>query len=124
MRDCSRERSGVEPTPETHYAQGADGGQVAYQVAGSGPTVMLCVNVMLSIDLMWDEPIFAQVFDRLSSFCRHAWFDTRGSGSSGSLPSGEPRTIASVTDDMVTVLDALGEQSVIVFGWTSPPALL
>jgi pimeloyl-ACP methyl ester carboxylesterase len=52
------------------------------------------------------------------------WFDPRGAGSSASLPGGQGRVVESVTDDMLTVLDALGEERTIVLGLTSPPALL
>jgi class 3 adenylate cyclase len=101
-----------------------DGGQVAYQVAGSGPTLTLgFVNVAV-IDVMWEEPTLVRFLDRLSSFTRHAWFDPRGSGSSGSLPSGEQRTVGSVTDDLVAVLDALGEERCILLGLPAHPALV
>ena len=68
----------MEPTPETRYAQSADGGQVAYQVAGSGPTLMLAFSPFTVIDVMWEEPSLVRFFDRLSGFTRHAWFDPRG----------------------------------------------
>jgi hypothetical protein len=34
----------MEPTPETRYAQVVDAGQIAYQVLGSGPGLMLGFN--------------------------------------------------------------------------------
>jgi class 3 adenylate cyclase len=113
----------VEPIPETRYAQALDGGQVAYHVAGSGPILMLGFNALADIDLMWEEPTHARVLDRLSSFCRHAWFDARGSGSSGSLPTGETRIWGTVADDMVTLLDALGEERAVLLGLTPLAAL-
>ncbi len=106
----------MEPTPETRYAQSADGGQVAYQVAGSGPTLLLAFDTFTVIDLMWEEPSLVRFFDRLSGFTRHAWFDPRGSGSSSLLPSGRLQVVESVADDMVTVLDALGEERCIFVG--------
>jgi len=123
-QDCSRERSEVESTPETRYAQTADGRQVAYQVAGSGPTLMLGFNTVAPIDLMWEEPTIARFLDRLSAFTRHAWFDPLGSGSSSLLPSGRVRQVESITDDMVTVLDALGEERCIVLRAPAQPAVV
>jgi pimeloyl-ACP methyl ester carboxylesterase len=84
---------------------------------------MLGFNPYALIDVMWEEPMHARVLDRLSSFCRHAWFDARGSGSSGSIPTGETRTWGTVADDMVTLLDALGEERAVLLGLTPLAAL-
>src|SRR4051812_9905380 len=78
-QDCCRERSEVELTPETRYAQTADGGQVAYQVAGgSGQILLLGYTAMPGIDMMWGETRFVRFLHRLSSVSRHVWFDARG----------------------------------------------
>jgi class 3 adenylate cyclase len=113
----------VEPTPETRYAQAADGARIAYQLVGSGPILLLGFAVMPGIDVMWEEPRFVRLLDRLSSFSRHVWLDARGHSSSSSLP-GEARVIETATDDMATVLGALGEEPAVVLGLTSLPALL
>jgi hypothetical protein len=118
------EVSDVEPIPETRYAHALDGAQVAYQVVGSNPILMLSFNALMSIDVMWEDPRFVRFLDRLSSFSRHVWFDPRGTGSSASSRGDEGGVIESATDDMVTVLDALGEERAIVLGLTPPPALL
>jgi class 3 adenylate cyclase len=101
-----------------------DGGQVAYQVAGSGPTLTLGFFHFAVIDVMWEEPSVVRFLNRLSSFTRHAWFDPRGAGSSGSLPSGEQRTVESVTDDLAAVLDGLGDERCILLGLPAHPALV
>jgi class 3 adenylate cyclase len=118
------EGSEVEPIPETRYAQALDGGQVAYQVAGSGPVPILGFTVMPGIEMMWEEPRFVRFLDRLSSFGSHAWFDPRGFGSSSSLLGGEVHVVERITDDMVTVLDALGQERTALLGLTSLAALL
>jgi pimeloyl-ACP methyl ester carboxylesterase len=114
----------MEPIPETRYAPAADGGQIAYQVAGSGPTLVLGFNPVAVIDVMWEEPRFVRFLDRLSSFTRHAWFDLRGTGSSSPLPGGEARIMEITVDDMVAVLDALGEERAVMLGMVGQPALL
>jgi class 3 adenylate cyclase len=115
----------MESVPETQYAQAVDGALVAYQVAGSGPTLTLGFYPPACIDLMWEQPSLVRFLDRLSSFTRHAWFDFRGSGSSSSpLPGGEARIIEISVDDMVTVLDALGEERAVVLGFAAGPSLL
>jgi class 3 adenylate cyclase len=112
----------VEPIPETRYAQAVDGGQVAYQVAGSGPTLMLGFYPFAGIDVMWEEPRFVGFLDRLSLFTRHAWFDPRNHGSS-SRPVGESM-VETVVDDMIAVLDALGEERAAVLGMAAGASLL
>jgi class 3 adenylate cyclase/pimeloyl-ACP methyl ester carboxylesterase len=114
----------VEPIPETRYVQAVDGARIAYQVAGSGPVLLLGFTVMPGIDMMWEDPSFVRLLDRLSSFSRHVWFDARGHSSSSSLPGREARITETTADDMATVLGALGEEPVVVLGLTSLPALL
>jgi class 3 adenylate cyclase len=113
----------VEPIPETRYAPAVDGGQVAYQVVGSGPTLMLGFYPFAGIDLMWEEPRFVGFLDRLSSFTRHAWFDPRNHGSSSSRPVGEGM-VETVVDDMITVLDALGQERAVVLGMAAGASVL
>jgi class 3 adenylate cyclase len=77
---------------------------------------MLGFNPFVVVDVMWEEPSVVRFLDRLSGFTRHAWFDPRGSGSSSLLPGGRLQIVESVTDDMVTVLDALEEDRCILLG--------
>jgi class 3 adenylate cyclase len=84
---------------------------------------MLGFNPLAVIDVMWEEPRFVRFLDRLSSFSHHVWFDPRGTGSSSPLPGGEAR-IAELSDDMVAVLGALGEERAVILGMTGEPALL
>ena len=111
--------------PETRYATTAGGGQVAYQVVGDGPIDVL-VNrpTVFPVDLMWDEPRLAHFLSRLSSFCRHIWFDPRGTGASDGIPHSEGRLLESVVDDMVAVLDQVGCERVALLGLGVPLGLL
>jgi hypothetical protein len=70
----------VRDDVETRYATAGGGTQVAYQAIGDGPIDVL-VNrpPMIPVDMMWEEPRVVRFLDRLSSFCRHVWFDPRAS---------------------------------------------
>src|SRR6478672_3785703 len=95
--------------PETRFAQTSGGGLVAYQVVGDGPIDVLVTRPMtFPVDLMWEEPRIASFLNRLSLFCRHIWFDPRGTGASDSILLEEGRLVESLVDDMVAVLDAVG----------------
>jgi pimeloyl-ACP methyl ester carboxylesterase len=111
----------VRDVVETRYATVEGGDQVAYQAIGDGPIDVL-VNRMsnIPVDMMWEEPRVVRFLDRLSSFCRHVWFDPRGTGASDSIAHEEGRLVESFVDDMVAVLDDLGCDRVAILGLGAP----
>ena len=75
--------------PETRYANVGDS-QVAYQVFGEGPDLVVSLGLAVShIDLLWELPDFERLLRRLGSFSRVLIFDRRGMGASGRLASGD-----------------------------------
>jgi pimeloyl-ACP methyl ester carboxylesterase len=109
---------------ETRYVR-SETGWIAYQVVGSGPVDVVVVRpALFPIDLMWDEPALARFLDGLSSFCRHVWFDPRGTGASDPIDQAEGRLVESWVDDVVAVIDAVGCERVVVLGLSAPAALL
>ncbi len=111
--------------PETRFATNADGDHIAYQVIGDGPIDVLVNRLTIfPVDLMWDEPRLVSFLNRLSSFCRHIWFDPRGVGASDGLAHGDVRLLESISDDMVTVLDAVGVERAVLLGLNVPTGLL
>ena len=110
--------------PEIRYTTVEGGGQVAYQAVGDGPVDVLVLNVAFPVDMMWEEPHLVRFFDRLSSFCRHVWFDPRGTGGSDSIPHEDGRMVESLVDDMLAVVDDLGCERVAVLGLSVPVGVL
>jgi class 3 adenylate cyclase len=101
--------------PETRYAA-TEVGKIAYQVVGDGPVdVIVEPRSWLPIDLMWEEPRMVRFLERLSSFCRHVWFDPRGRGMSDPLPA-QGRLVEFVVEDMVGLMDALGWSETAILG--------
>ena len=110
---------------ETRFALSQGGEHVAYQVVGNGPIDVLVVRTSLfPVDLMWDEPRLVHFLNRLSSFCRHIWFDARGTGASDSIPLSEGRLLENTVEDMLTVIDAVGCERVALLGLGVPVGLL
>jgi class 3 adenylate cyclase len=107
----------VRDDVETRFAAVEGGGRVAYQAIGDGPIDVL-VNrpPMFPVDMMWEEPRLVRFLDRLSSFCRHVWFDPRGTGASDSIAHEEGRLVESFVDDMVAIVDHLGCDRVALLG--------
>ena len=116
--------AGVAEVGETKFAKTASGGHVAYQVVGDGPVDVLVTKTSFPVDLMWDEPRLAHFLNRLSSFCRHIWFDMRGTGASDSIPHAEGRFVETVVDDMVAVIDDIGSERVALLAFGVPVGLL
>jgi pimeloyl-ACP methyl ester carboxylesterase len=105
------------PTPETRYAKTADGVHIAYQVVGDGPVDLVFVmGWVTNIEVMWDEPEFARLLDRLASFSRLILFDKRGVGLSDRVPEDRLPDLETRMDDVRAVMDAVGSERAVVFG--------
>jgi class 3 adenylate cyclase len=108
---------GVGERPETRYAQTSEGQSIAFQVVGHGPLDLVYVpNWASPIDLSWDHPWFSYFLSRLASFSRLIIFDKRGSGSSDHVAPDALATIEDWTDDIVTVMDAVGSDRAALVG--------
>ncbi|MHB8662832.1 MAG: adenylate/guanylate cyclase domain-containing protein [Acidimicrobiales bacterium] len=94
--------------PETRYVKTEDGLAVAYQVIGDGPRDIVLIPFVPCIDVMWEEPSYAHVLQRLARIGRLIMFDWRGFGASDPVPLGALPTAENWTDDARVVLDAVG----------------
>jgi pimeloyl-ACP methyl ester carboxylesterase len=102
--------------PRTKYAKSGDL-NIAYQVVGDGPFDLVYVPGFVSnIELMWEEPRLAQVFNDLASFCRLILFDKRGTGNSDRVGLSDLPTIETRMDDLRAVMDAAGSERAALFG--------
>src|SRR5437016_10546681 len=110
--------------PETQYAQSGEL-SIAYQCVGDGPLDLLFIPGFVSnVELMWDNPKWADLFTRLSELGRFVFFDKRGTGCSDrtlGTGSAEDRM-----DDARAVADAAGIDKGVVIGLSEggPLALL
>ena len=96
-------------SPETRYAKTADGVHIAYQVVGDGPVDMVFVmGWVTNIEVMWDDPGFARLLDRLATFSRLILFDKRGVGLSDRVPEDRLPDLETRMDDVRAVMDAVG----------------
>ncbi|MFN2525170.1 MAG: adenylate/guanylate cyclase domain-containing protein [Actinomycetota bacterium] len=111
--------------PETHYAKG-HGGLIAYQTWGRGPDLVYINGSVSHVDVRWESPRFTQFLERLGSFSRVITFDRLGTGASDPIPAGMTPTWEEWTDDLRTVLDAVGSTKATIFAMNdaAPMALL
>jgi pimeloyl-ACP methyl ester carboxylesterase len=108
----------VTNIPTTMYAHTVEGGYLAYQVSGTGPTdLVLPMNGGYPIDLMWEVPVIALGLSRLASFSRLITFDPRGFGSSSGVDPEHVPAVQSWMDDVGTVMDAVGSDKANFLSW-------
>ena len=100
--------------PETQYAQSGEL-SIAYQCVGDGPLDLLFIPGFVSnVELMWDIPKWADLFNRFAGLGRFVFFDKRGTGCSDrtlGTGSAEDRM-----DDARAVADAAGIERAVVIG--------
>ena len=90
---------------------------IAYRSFGDGDTPVLLVNPgLISIDALLDEPHMAGAIGRLREHRRVVAFDPRGIGLSDRTQPPETITIDDWVVDACAVLDAVGFDTVHVFG--------
>ena len=101
-------------SPPVRYAKSGDV-HIAYQVLGDAPVdLVLAPGTVSHLDLWWESPYWARLFERMASFSRLILFDKRGTGLSD-----RPVTVATLEeriDDIRAVMDAVGSERAHVFG--------
>ena len=100
--------------PEVRFAKSGDV-SVAYSVLGDGPFDLVLVSgwVLSNLGVAW-EGSAAEMYERLSKFCRLILFDKRGTGLSDrttGIPDLETRM-----DDIRAVMDAAGSERAAILG--------
>ena len=111
--------------PETRFAT-FSGDQIAYQVLGEGPDLVLLTGTLTHVDLRWQDPLHAHFLQRLASFSRLILLDPRGSGASDPIPLDPLPTWEDEVDDLRAVLDAVASQRAAIFacGDAGPMAMI
>jgi class 3 adenylate cyclase len=109
----------VQPSP-IRYATAGDV-HIAYRTLGEEPLDLVFISGAISnLELDWDQPDYRSFMERLASSARVITFDRRGVGISDRVasPSLEDRM-----DDVRAVMDDVGSQSAILFGFLDGGAM-
>ena len=102
--------------PEIHYVQSGDV-HIAYQTLGSGPVDLLIVpRIRFHLEEISESPSLAQTLRQLARHFRLILFDKRGVGLSDRV--GYPPTLEHTMDDMLSVLNAVGSDRTVLFGFS------
>jgi class 3 adenylate cyclase len=107
-------------SPRTRYARNGEV-SIAYQVVGEGPPDLIFVPSWVSqMEILWEQPRFAQMVERMASFARVILFDRRGSGLSDRV---EPGALETQIDDVRAVMRAAGSGRAVVWAETEGTAM-
>jgi class 3 adenylate cyclase len=94
---------------------------IAYQVYGSGPVDLVFVPSWVSqVEVLWENPNFARMLERMGQFARVIVFDRRGSGLSDRVEFGPLET---QIDDVRAVMRAAGSGRAFVWAETEGTAM-
>jgi class 3 adenylate cyclase len=102
--------------PKTEYARSGDA-NIAYQTFGAGPgDLVLAVGWVTQLDLAWDIPPLARLYERLGSFSRVILFDKRGTGLSDPVAPDYTPPLEERMDEVRAVMDAAGSERAALLG--------
>lgn len=101
---------------KTRYATNGNV-SVAYQVVGDGPRdLLLTTGWVVSMESIWEDPLYAEFVERLASFSRVILWDKRGTGMSDRVSADALPTLEDRMEDLNAVLDAAGARDPALVG--------
>ena len=118
MRDAAR----VSASPEIEFARN---GEIAigYTVVGDGPVDLVWVPVVSNLEVLWESPPYEAFLRGLSAFSRLIVVDRRGAGVSDRYSPDDLPPLEDLVDDLLAVLDAVGSERAVLFGYSDTGAL-
>lgn len=102
--------------PDLRHIRTADGVTIAYQVMGSGPTVIWLPSLG-DVRAQWQVPVLREAYRGLASSFRLVLFDGRGMGSSDRRIDENDLGLTAHLRDLSAVVDAVAVGPVSLFGW-------
>lgn len=90
--------------------------EVAYSTLGDGSVDLLHIPGLLNhIESAEDEPVLADHYSQLASFCRLVAYDRRGTGMSSAMRAGQSLTLEDRASEALAVMDGLNIDHATVF---------
>jgi pimeloyl-ACP methyl ester carboxylesterase len=91
---------------------------IAYEVIGEGPVDLVALAPINNLEIVWENPLYARYLRRLADFSRVILLDRRGTGLSDRFSPNDLPPLEDLADDIVAVLDAVGSERAILFGFS------
>jgi pimeloyl-ACP methyl ester carboxylesterase len=99
-------------TPRASFVDAADGTPIAFETRGNGPTFVF-TNGLATSSFYW-----RRLLPRLEDRARLVTWDLKGHGGSGPARALQRTTVADSADDLRRVLDAVGADRAVLFGFS------
>jgi pimeloyl-ACP methyl ester carboxylesterase/class 3 adenylate cyclase len=112
----------VNDQPEIAFARNGDIA-IGYTVLGDGPIDLVYVPVISNLEVISESPPYAAFLRGLSSFARLVVVDRRGQGVSDRYSPDDLPPLEELVDDVVAVLDDVGSERAVLFGFSDTGAL-
>jgi pimeloyl-ACP methyl ester carboxylesterase len=96
---------------------------IGYAVFGDGPIDIVYVPVLSNLEVILESEPYATFVRRLSSFARLIVVDRRGAGVSDRYSFDDMPPFEDLADDLVAVLDAVGSERAVLFGFSDTGAM-
>jgi pimeloyl-ACP methyl ester carboxylesterase/class 3 adenylate cyclase len=107
---------------EVRYARNGDVA-IGYSVVGTGPEDLVYLSPYNNLDIAWENPLYERFLRRLSSFARVVVIDRRGTGVSDRYTPLNRPPLEDLVDDLTAVLDKVGSERAVLFGFSDAGAL-
>ena len=107
--------------PDVRYALNG-GVSLAYQVVGEGSLTLVCLCPFDNLEINWENPLYAHFLRRLGASAQLVLMDRRGSGLSDRFSPDDIPALEVLVDDISVVLDAVGCERAVLFGFEAAAA--
>ena len=107
--------------PEVRYALNG-GVSLAYEVVGEGSLTLVCLCPFDNLEINWENPLYAHFLRRLGASAQLVLMDRRGSGLSDRFSPDDIPALEVLVDDISVVLDAVGCERAVLFGFEAAAA--
>jgi pimeloyl-ACP methyl ester carboxylesterase/class 3 adenylate cyclase len=108
--------------PEVRYARNGDVA-IGYAVVGTGSDDLVFLSTYNNLDIAFENPLYERFLRRLSSFARVIVIDRRGTGVSDRYSPRDLPPLEDLVDDLAAVLDKVGSERSLLFGFSDAGAL-
>lgn len=107
--------------PDVRYARNGNV-SLAYEVIGEGSLTLVCLSQFSNLEINWENPLYAHFLRRLASTAQLVLMDRRGSGLSDRFSPDDIPALEVLVDDISVVLDAVGCERAVLFGFEAAAA--
>jgi class 3 adenylate cyclase len=112
----------VREPPEIAFAHNGDVA-IGYAIAGDGPVDLVYVPAVSSLAVLWESAPYEAFLRKLATFARLIVVDRRGTGVSDRYSPDDLPPLEDLADDLRAVMDAVGSERAVLFGYSDTGAL-